>query len=247
MSSAAEMEWSGDSPRTVVVTGGRVRIGKATCELPCRDGYGSSSPIAISTRRTRSRITRRTRGQVDGADEASGRLCSRRRWIFGGTLDAPRRRPESPILTRFVDLDAATFRRPRRGRDRHVPVHARSSEAPDARGRPASAPSPASPGSAAASSPARPPKRRAKARSRALAQRGARPRRPRDRHGRRRAGAHHLDRRRSVRRSAAGRAGGRRTLLKTLGRAARDRRGDRWLLSALVLRRRQTLTVWTAA
>jgi 3-oxoacyl-[acyl-carrier protein] reductase len=107
------MEWFGDAPRTVVVTGGASGIGKATCELLCRDGYRvvvADRDLAGATA-----VANHIDGhavQVDVADEASvAALFDEAVRYFGGTLDALATPAGIADLTPFMELDAATFRR----------------------------------------------------------------------------------------------------------------------------------------
>ncbi|HZO92789.1 MAG TPA: SDR family NAD(P)-dependent oxidoreductase [Candidatus Baltobacteraceae bacterium] len=107
------MEWFGDAPRTAVVTGGASGIGKATCELLCRDGYR----VVVADRdfEAASAVAQHIDGhavRVDVTDEASvGALFDEALRYFGGTLDALATPAGIAETTPFDELDAATFRR----------------------------------------------------------------------------------------------------------------------------------------
>ncbi len=107
------MEWFGDRPRTAVVTGGASGIGKATCELLCRDGY--RVVVADRDLEKANEVAQHIDGhavQVDVADEASvAALFEEAVRYFAGTLDALATPAGIADLTPFMDLDAATFRR----------------------------------------------------------------------------------------------------------------------------------------
>jgi len=107
------VEWFGEQPRTAVVTGGASGIGKATCELLCRDGYR----VVVADRDVdgANAVAQHIDGhavKVDVTDEASvAALFDEALRYFGGTLDALATPAGIADVTPFMEIDVATFRR----------------------------------------------------------------------------------------------------------------------------------------
>ena len=107
------MEWFGEHQPTAIVTGGASGIGRAVCELLCKEGYRVA--VADRDKTGADEVAHQIDGhafQVDVADEASvvamfeGALA-----VFGGTLDALATPAGIAETTPFMDLTVDTFRR----------------------------------------------------------------------------------------------------------------------------------------
>jgi NAD(P)-dependent dehydrogenase (short-subunit alcohol dehydrogenase family) len=107
------MEWFGEQPRTAIVTGGASGIGRALCELLCKDGYRVA--VADRDKAGADEVAHHIDGhafEVDVADEASVvALFDAALDVFGGTLDALATPAGIADTTPFMEIPVATFRR----------------------------------------------------------------------------------------------------------------------------------------
>ncbi len=107
------MEWFGEHQPTAIVTGGASGIGRAVCELLCRDGYRVA--VADRDKAGADAVAHHIDGvafEVNVADEASvAAMFDAAVDALGGTLDALATPAGIADTTPFLELDAATFRR----------------------------------------------------------------------------------------------------------------------------------------
>ncbi|HEY0395852.1 MAG TPA: SDR family NAD(P)-dependent oxidoreductase [Candidatus Elarobacter sp.] len=107
------MEWFGEHSPTAIVTGGASGIGRALCELLCKDGYRVA--VADRDKARAEEVAHHIDGhafEVDVADEASvGAMFDAALAVFGGTLDALATPAGIADTTPFMDIPVETFRR----------------------------------------------------------------------------------------------------------------------------------------
>ena len=107
------MEWFGEHSPTVIVTGGASGIGRALCELLCKDGYRVA--VADRDKARADEVAHHNDGhafEVDVADEASvTAMFDAAVEVFGGTLDALATPAGIADTTPFMDISVETFRR----------------------------------------------------------------------------------------------------------------------------------------
>src|ERR1700684_4126093 len=107
------MEWFGEHQPTAIVTGGGSGIGRAVCELLCRDGYRVA--VADRDKGLADEVAHHIDGhafEVDVADEASViAMFDAAVEALGGTLDALATPAGIADTTPFMDITAETVRR----------------------------------------------------------------------------------------------------------------------------------------
>ncbi|GAC1617597.1 MAG: SDR family NAD(P)-dependent oxidoreductase [Candidatus Elarobacter sp.] len=107
------MEWFGENPPTAIVTGGASGIGRAVCELLCKEGYRVA--VADRDKAGADQVAQQIDGhafEVDVTDETSViALFEDALSVFGGTLDALATPAGIADTTPFLELTAETFRR----------------------------------------------------------------------------------------------------------------------------------------
>ncbi|HEY0615397.1 MAG TPA: SDR family NAD(P)-dependent oxidoreductase [Candidatus Elarobacter sp.] len=107
------MEWFGEHSPTAVVTGGASGIGRAVCELLCKDGWRVA--VADRDKAGADEVAHRIDGhafEVDVADEASViAMFDAALELFGGTLDALATPAGIADTTPFMDITVDRFRR----------------------------------------------------------------------------------------------------------------------------------------
>lgn len=107
------MEWFGDHQPTAIVTGGASGIGRAVCELLCKEGYRVA--VADRDKARADEVAHHIDGhafEVDVADEASViAMFEAALEALGGTLDALATPAGIADTTPFMELTAEKFRR----------------------------------------------------------------------------------------------------------------------------------------